>query len=71
MKKVLKIIGISLLTLVVFIIAGIGFIIFKFATAEPEIMAPKDYETSVVTGGALEEKYLAHGTHYQNQYINH
>ncbi|MEF3084530.1 chlorophyllase/cutinase-like alpha/beta fold protein [Bacillus altitudinis] len=63
MKKVLKIIGISLLTLVILIVAGGAFIIYKFATAEPEIMTPEDYETTVSTGGSLEEKYLAHGTH--------
>ena len=61
MKNILKGIGTAFLILVVLIIAGIVFIIFKFATAEPEIMAPEDYETSVQTGGEIEAKYLAHG----------
>lgn len=63
MKKVLKITGISLLTLVIIVFVGVVFIVYKFSTAEPEIMTPEDYETTVSTGGALEEKYLAHGTH--------
>ena len=61
MKNILKGIGTAFLILVVLIIAGIVFIIFKFATAEPEIMAPEDYETSVETGGEIEAKYLSHG----------
>lgn len=63
MKKMLKIIGISLVALVVLIVAGGAFIAYRFSTVEPEIMTPVDYETTVSTGGALEEKYLAHGTH--------
>lgn len=63
MKKVLKIIGIVFVVLVALIVVGIAFIVFKFATAEPEIMTPPDYETTVSIGGAIEEKYLAHGTH--------
>lgn len=58
MKKALKIIGIILLVIAV----GIGWLVYKFLTAEPEIMAPEDYETSVETGGDIETKYLAHGS---------
>lgn len=63
MKNILKGLGIVFLIVVVLIIGGIAFIIFKFATAEPEIMTPEDYETTVNTGGTIEATYLAHGTH--------
>lgn len=59
--KVLKFIGIVLLVVVLLIAAGIAFIVYKFATTPPEIMAPEDYETSVETGGAIEAKYISHG----------
>lgn len=59
--KVLKIIGIVLLVVVLLIAAGIAFIVYKFATTPPEIMAPEDYETSVEIGGAIETKYISHG----------
>lgn len=57
MIKFLKIIGILILILIIFI----SFLVFKFITAEPEIMTPIDYETIVDTGGDIESKYLAHG----------
>ncbi|WP_411342541.1 chlorophyllase/cutinase-like alpha/beta fold protein [Paenibacillus sp. WLX1005] len=63
MKKITKIIGISLLALVILVIAGGAFIVYKFTTAKPEIMTPENYETTVSTGGPIEKKYLAHGNH--------
>ena len=60
----MKIIGIILLVLVV----GIGWIVYKFLTAEPEIMAPEDYETSVQTAGEIEARYLAHGGYEVSYY---
>ena len=53
--KTFKVLGFALLTSVVFIIAGCGFMI--------EIMTPENYETTVNTGGTIEGTYLAHGTH--------
>lgn len=47
--------------MVAFIVAGIAFIIYKFATAEPEIMAPDNYETTVQTGGDIEAQYIKRG----------
>lgn len=61
MKKVIKIIVIAFLVVVAFIVAGIAFIIYKFATAEPEIMAPDNYETTVQTGGDIETQYIKRG----------
>lgn len=61
MKKVIKIIVIAFLVVVAFIVAGIAFIIYKFATAEPEIMAPDNYETTVQTGGDIEAQYIKRG----------
>lgn len=63
MKKMLKIIRTILLIIVILVVVGIAFIVFRFATAEPEIMVPENYESTVQTGGTIEEKYLAHGTH--------
>lgn len=63
MKKVLKIVGIFIGSLAVLLIAGIAFIIYKFATVDPEIMAPENYETTLDTEGVFEKQYLSHGTH--------
>lgn len=61
--KVLKFIGIVFLIFIVLLILGIAFIIYKFTTTEPEIMAPESYETTVATGGEIEKHYLSHGIH--------
>lgn len=63
MNTVLKVTCIVFLIPLMLVAAGIAFIIFRFATAEPEMMAPENYETAVVTGGILEARYLAHGIH--------
>lgn len=62
-KKMIKIIVIIVLVLVILTLGGCSYIFYKFATAEPEIMTPDNYETTVVTGGDIEATYLSHGTH--------
>lgn len=56
MKKMLKVIGIILLAIVV-----IGIIILKILASRPA--APKDYQNKVQTGGDIEKKYMANGSH--------
>lgn len=54
MKKMFKIIGLILLTIVV-----IGFIILKILQSRPT--APTDYQQKVQTGGDIEKKYMENG----------
>lgn len=54
MRKMLKIIGLILLTIVV-----IGFIILKILQNRPA--APTDYQQTVQTGGDIEKKYMENG----------
>lgn len=56
MKKVLKIIGIILLVIIV-----IGIILLKLLASRPA--APKNYQSTVQTGGDIEKKYMANGTY--------
>lgn len=58
--KILKIIGGVSLGFLLLVVAVIAFVIIKITTVE---MAPETYETSVTTGGGIEEKYLARGTY--------
>lgn len=54
MKKVLKIIGLTLLAIII-----IGFIILKILGSRPA--APTDYQQTVQTGGDIEKKYMENG----------
>ena len=54
MKKVLKITGIVVLLLLI-----VAVVLVKYLGKAPS--APKDYQQTVKTGGALEEKYMASG----------
>ena len=56
MKRVLKIIGIIVLVLIVFIAAFLIYLSRKPAVSD-------DYTTKVETGGTIESKYLAMGSH--------
>ena len=56
MKKVLKIIGIALLVIIVIVAA-----LFLYISKKPVVS--DDYINKVQTGGSIEEKYLAMGSH--------
>lgn len=56
MKKVLKVIG-AILLIIIVLTSGL----FIKAWLTPS--APRNYETVVNTGGEIESKYLAHGSH--------
>ncbi len=55
MKKAMKIIGMILIVMILMVA-----LIFLYAANKPAV--PKNYETSVETGGEIEAKYLAHGS---------
>lgn len=61
MKKMLKIIGFILLTIIV-----IGFVILKVLGSRPA--APTDYQQTVQTGGNIEKKYMASGSYEVSTY---
>ena len=54
MKKIMKIIGIILIVIIL-----MAALLFLYAAKKPAV--PKNYETSVKTGGEIEGTYLAHG----------
>lgn len=63
MKKVVKIIGLVLLTIIV-----IGLVILKILGSRPA--APTDYQQTVQTGGDIEKKYMANGSYEVSTYEN-
>ena len=56
MKKVLKMIGIALLVIILLIVA-----LLFWLSKQPSV--PNDYTKTVKTGGAIEAKYMAMGSH--------
>ena len=55
MKKIMKIIGIILIVIIL-----MAALLFLYAAKKPAV--PKNYETTVKTGGEIEGTYLAHGS---------